>query len=1190
MKSFEIENCPLEGSNLIEASAGTGKTYAITGLYLRLLLEKKLKVEEILVVTFTIAATEELRGRIRDLLRDALKIIGGETGTGDRMLQRITEKSGNRKEAEYILREAIINFDRASISTIHSFCQGILLENAFESGSIYTTELVTDRNEILGRIVDDYWRINISTASEITAAYLLDSKVSRSSLLELVMKSPGGPEVRIVPPVEKPDTRSAEAGLSETFNTLKETWEKESDKIIDIIIHDKAISRSKYRKGTIDDLIHDTRIFMAGSNPMDLPEHFGKFAAGTLSESLNKGAAAPVHRYFDLAGDFMASYSSLEEILHQYLLFIRGDLLRFAEREQAEYNRKYNTRSYDDLIGEVDRSLKGGAGSPLAGAVRKRYRAALIDEFQDTDSAQYRIFSKLFGRDSILFLIGDPKQAIYGFRGGDIFAYLNALKSVKNSYTLDKNWRSGKKLVSACNTLFGRRKIPFIFREIDFPPVDTPEREHKKLTKEGRELPAFTLCYMKNSLFQKEEKKFILKTEAEEFIARSVAMEIFRLVDSGSGGKTLIGERPLKPEDIAVLVRKKNQAVKIQGYLSVLGIPGVLYGTESVFSSEEAVSIMHILSAVAEPSSEVLVKTALSTPLFGYSGNRILRLNRDEELWSSVMSSFQEYSRLWIKNGFITMFNRLMANEGTRSAILSSPLGERSMTNILHIAELLHRKETAERPGPRGLIKWLAEKINSPGGEENQLRLESDGNAVSLITIHRSKGLEFPVVFCPFTWEGVKTGSGSDIFRFHDGSSDNSLVMDMGSGIRENRVRARKEELAENIRLMYVALTRARNSCYFYWGRINQSDSSAPAYLLHGEEIDETDPAGSLEEQMNGIDSKKMFSQLENLAKDSGGAIKLLSLEPEAVKGKYRSRETRSPLHCGEFTSMIDTGWRISSYSSLISSRHSGDFEGKDRDLPRTSGEKSETIREYSMASFPRGTVAGSLLHEILEHADLRDPGSSENRELIESVLRNYRYDPLWADTVAACLEDLADALLDPQDKNFTLGSIEKSSRLNELEFCFPVERVSPGIIEEVLSDIRIGERSMKVSGLNFRESAGFFKGFIDMVFKAGDRYCIVDWKSNFLGKTPDDYSFSSLAAEMENNLYTLQYHLYTLALHRFLTLREPGYSYEKSLGPVFYIFLRGVKGKSGSGIFSHRPDYGKILALEEKICGGPLK
>lgn len=1191
MKSFEIESCPLEGANLIEASAGTGKTFAITGLYLRLIMEKKLRVEEIIVVTFTIAATEELRGRIRDMLRGALKIVNGEIigSAHNEMIRKIAEKSENRKEAEYILREALINFDRASISTIHSFCQGLLLDKAFEIGSIYNTSLVTDKNEILERIVEDYWRINISTASEIIAAYLLESGISKSSLTELVLKSVPDPEMRIIPNVEKPNTDSAEAGLLKLFNSLQETWEKESEIIIDIITLDKAISRSKYRKETIENLIYDTRIFMSGTNPMDIPDNFVKFTSGNLLESLKRGAAAPIHRYFDLAEDFMTSYIFMKEILARHLLFLRGDLLRFAEREHAEYNRKYNTRSYDDLIRDVDHSLKGGADSLPVRAVRKRYRAALIDEFQDTDSVQYRIFSNLFGNGSILFLIGDPKQAIYSFRGGDIFAYMNALKSVENKYTLNKNWRSDKKLVSACNSLFSRQKNPFLFKEIDFSAVGTPERKYTKLTEKGREAPAFNLLYLKNSLFGKEDEKFIGKIEAEEFIARSVAMEIFRLLDSGSSGKVLIGERALKPEDIAVLVRKKKQAIKIQGYLSTLGIPGVLYGTESVFLSEEAISMKYLLSAVAEPTNEVFVKTALSTPLFGYSGNKILQLNRNESLWNSVLNNFQEYNSLWTISGFITMFNKLMINEESRSKILLSSGGERSMTNILHIAELLHRTEIRERPGHRGLIKWLTGKINSDRGEENQLRLESDGNAVSLITIHRSKGLEFPVVFCPFTWEGVRIESGREVYMFHDDSSGNSMVMDIGSGSSENLKRARMEELAENIRLMYVALTRACNSCYFYWGRINKSESSAPAFLLHGEEIDDMDPVSSLENYIKNIDSKKMFNQLEKLVKDSGGVINLQPVELQPLKGRYRDREIPSRLTCKEFTSVIDTSWKISSYSSLVSSHHREAFQLKDRDLPRISAKISETIKEYTMITFPRGTTAGSLLHEILERADLGDPGSLENRQLVESVLLNYRFSSEWLEPIIKCLGDLANAVLDINNKSLTLGSIEEINRLNELEFCFPAEKISPGIVEKIISDIKTKKWDREIPGLNFQESTGFFKGFIDMVFQWDGKYYIVDWKSNFLGNNMKDYHFTSLAREMESNFYTLQYHLYTLALHRFLSLRDPGYSYDRSFGSVYYIFLRGIKAKSSSGIFSHRPDYRIISALEKQICGGAL-
>ncbi len=1191
MKSFEIEKCPLEGSNLIEASAGTGKTSAITGLFLRLILEKKLRVEEILVVTFTVAATEELRGRIRTLLRDALSTVTGENSITEvnGMLRRIIEKTEDPKEAVYILREALLNFDRASISTIHSFCQGILLENAFESGSMYDTALDTESSEVPGRIVDDFWRIYIATASEITAAFLLDLKISREALISLVIQSDRDPGVRIVPEVEKPETERAETVLWERFNGLKDLWKRESRSVIDIIAHDPAIKRTKYRSSTVDKLIQDTRIFMAGENPVPVPKNFERLSSGTLSENLKSGHPPPKHRYFDLAQEFMGSYTEMSELLSRYIIFLKSELLRFAERERETFNRRYNIRSYQDLIREVDRSLQGDHSSPLSRAVRKRYRAALIDEFQDTDSAQYRIFSGLFGSGSILFLIGDPKQAIYGFRGGDVFAYMNAQKSVERRYTLGTNWRSERKLVTACNTLFGRNRDPFLYREIDFPPVDTPDKEQEKLTEEGREVPAFHIRFLKNSRFRKEEGDSIGKMEAEDFIARSVAMEIYRLVSSGASGKILIGKRPLKPEDIAVLVRKKSQGVKIEGYLSGLGIPGVLYGTESVFRSPEAISFRHLLSALAEPSNERLVKTALSTPFFGYSGNRILEMSRDEKSWNGIMNSFQEYQGIWANYDFITMFNTLMQREGTRSTLLVSSAGERGLTNILHIAELLHRTESSESPGHRGLIKWLTEKIHRDRGDENQLRLESDGNAVSLITIHRSKGLEFPVVFSPYTWEGVNTEK-NDFYRFHDEDSGNSLVMDIGSGSVENLIRAKKEELAENIRLMYVALTRARNACYFYWGRINRSESSAPAYLLHGDEIDHKDPVSSLESIMKSTGSKEMLKQLENLVKDSEGSMDLELPEPESLHGNYRTRKDPSHLRCGEFQGVIRRSWRVSSYSSLVSSRHREYGEIKDRDLPSTWEDRRGTGGEYSIFTFPRGTVAGSLLHEVLEKADFKDPGSPDNYRLIESVLQNYRFDPEWREPVARCLEDTVNAVLDPDNPDLTLRRIDSGRRLNELEFCFPVENISPELLEEILSDIPVKGRILKIPGLDFQKSTGFIRGFIDMVFAVDGVYSIVDWKSNYLGRSPEDYGTASLAGEMESNLYTLQYHLYTLSLHRYLTLRDPGYSYEESFGSVYYLFLRGVKGKSSSGVFSHRPEERIINALEEKICGGPLK
>ncbi|NVM27028.1 MAG: UvrD-helicase domain-containing protein, partial [Desulfobacterales bacterium] len=564
---------------------------------------------------------------------------------------------------------------------------------------------------------------------------------------------------------------------------------------------------------------------------------FEKFTSGELEESVKKNHAPPGHPFFDLCQTLREKQRELERVFDQRLLGLKVELFHYVHDELVRRKGQKNIQFFDDLLLRLHRSLEEKSGEALAGAMRMKFRAALIDEFQDTDPIQYAIFKRVFGTGKgILFLIGDPKQAIYGFRGADVFAYMDAARDVESRYTLGENWRSEPDLIAAINAIFARADRPFVYDEIPFQPAaPATNKDPDFLRMDGQREPPLELWFVDASKVG-EPGKTITKTRARELIPRAVADEISRLISLGRDSRTLIGKTPLSEGDIAVLVRTNSEARLMQETLSSLGIPSVLYTTESLFDSHEALEMDRVLAGISEPNNERLLKAAMATDMMGTRGEELDGLTEDETGWEKWLLNLKRYHDLWEEHGFIRMFRYLLFEQKVLTRLMSFPDGQRRTTNVLHLSEVLHVASTERRLCMAGLLKWLSEQRDStaPRLEEHQLRLESDENAVKLVTIHKSKGLEYPVVFCPFAWGGSRIERKKDPFTFHDELDNMRLTLDLGSeGMDENRVFAEKEQLAENLRLLYVALTRARSRCYLVWGRFKDAETSAPAYLFH---------------------------------------------------------------------------------------------------------------------------------------------------------------------------------------------------------------------------------------------------------------------------------------------------------------------------------------------------------------------
>lgn len=1211
MKEFDLSRISLEGTHLVEANAGTGKTYALSGIFLRLILERDLSPGEILVVTYTRAATQELRDRIRKVIRQALDYLSGKTGL-DAFIERVMEGQRDPGRSLDALTRALRDLDEAAIFTIHGFCQRLLQENAFETGSLFDVELTTREQELDQEIVEDFWRAHICTAEPEFVHYLFYKKWSTEYLLRALGPGLKHPEINVIPSMKTPRLRTL-GHYRKTLDTLREMWPEARDDVRALLM-DPGISgnvygvtttkggRSSPRELKIDAVVAAVNQFLNAVHPLfpPIPE-IEKLSSQKLAASMKRGCPPPEHALFGCCERLWEEKDALTGEMDEKLTFLKGRLFHYIQEERSKRKSLKNIRAYQDLLTDSLSALKQRGRERLISAIGFKYRAALIDEFQDTDPVQYRIFDTLFGREKVpLFYIGDPKQAIYGFRGADVVTYMKAAGAVPDTCTLRMNWRSEPELVQAVNTLYSGIEQPFVYREIGYVPSEAAEKKAAPALqmKDGAGAP-LRICLLRHP--ESEDPSVPLaKKKAWPLILRFVAGEVARLINLGRTGKAFLGDKPLSERDIAVLVRKNREARLVQDALRQVNIPSVLYNAGEIFETREAREMGLILQAIAEPRQEGHIKAAFATDVLGMSGEEIEALSKREDACEQRVFDFREYQKIWEEQGFVPMFRQFLAREKVRVHLLTFPDGERRLTNILHLAEVLHRSVLEERLGLNGLVTWLFRRIEDPsqGGDEQLLRLETDDEAVKIVTIHKSKGLQYPVVFCPSLWDGGR-GMGDEVI-YHDPDNDLQLTMDLGSGEKENHAAmAREELLAENLRLLYVALTRAQQRCYVVWGRIKDAETSALAYVLHGRhcigEQRAVDRAGKALESRSWAFIEDDLSDLEL---DSGGAIGVEPIKKRQWPLSAKTSGQVSFLGARFLETRIPRDWKISSFSSLSSGQKlDADIPDYDFSSPRDPSEEGEMDETgidpvSGIFAFPKGTRAGTCLHDILEHLDFKEAGEHGARDLIEIKLRGYGFEEKWEDTLCGMVQKVLSASLDPADPDLELRKIGAKDRLHELEFIFPLKSITPDILKKLFADQ--GGPNLddgvpeQIGRLHFSPVRGFLKGFMDLIFHWRGKFYLVDWKSNFLGPRIEDYGPDGLRQAMGEGNYYLQYHLYTLALDQYLKTRLPRYRYEGSFGGILYLFLRGVDPGRGEdfGIFRDRPSPELVNAMREALIG----
>ena len=1203
---------PLRGSQLIEASAGTGKTFTISALYLRLILGhggvesgfgRELLPPQILVVTFTDAATKELRDRIRTRLAEAARYFRGEIDAPDALVEELRDQFAPEQWAACAGRLDIAAqwMDEAAVSTIHGWCQRMLREHAFDSGSLFTQTLETDHSDLLGEVLRDYWRLFCYPMHGDALNWVRANWSGPAALMPRVRALFGSS--RQPANAEQTPAQMIEACLLERRQALvqlKAPWLQWAQELREICLQgvaSKTVDGRKMQARYFEPWFEKLSAWAADEDQeqLDLGTGFTRLTPDGMAEAW-KGVA-PQHPGLDAMPGLKAALDGLPSpdaaVLQHAAHWVS---VRFEEEK-----RRRAEMGFDDMLLRLDSALQADGGDRLATLIREQFPVALIDEFQDTDPVQYRIFETIYRiedncPDTGLFLIGDPKQAIYAFRGADIYTYLRARQATAGRlHTLDTNFRSSHAMVKAVNHVFERAELrdsgrgAFLFREgsenpVPFVSVKSQGRK-EVLQLDGQPVSALTL-------WQLPSEQPLSGAVYRQYLAAACASQIVELLNGGQQGRCGFikdGEalRGVLPADIAILVRDGKEAQAVRRELSSRGVRSVyLSDKDSVYAAQEAHDVLAWLKACAEPDVERPLRAALACITLDLPLVELERLNQDELAWERRVMQFRGYRETWRKQGVLAMLRRLLHDFELPQALIARPDGERVLTNVLHLSELL-QQAAAELDGEQALIRHLAEHLALSGqaGEEQILRLESDEQLVKVVTIHKSKGLEYPLVFLPFICSAKPVDGSRLPLHFHDAAGNAQVSL---KPTPELIAQADDERLAEDLRLLYVALTRARHACWLGVADLKRGNSNrsvlhlcALGYLLGG---------GAMLAESAGLQSW--------LAEVQQGCD-ALQCEPVPAAD---AAHFYPPLNQATLLEPLIPGrraaenWWIASYSALRIGDSLSPAEAPESALAQKLSDDErldpEAPREVLLSGgdihrFPRGPNPGTFLHGLLEWAG--SEGFKADPEAIKDAVArrcNRRGWQGWIETLSDWLQHLQDEPLRLNNGQPAVVLSELSQYQIEMEFWFASHKVDVVQMDTLVRQHTHGGAAR--AGAEPSLLNGMFKGFIDLSFEHQGRYYVADYKSNWLGTDDSAYTEQAMTASILDNRYDLQYVLYLLALHRQLKARLPGYDYDQHMGGALYLFLRGTRAQ-GQGVFFTRPPRLLIESLDLMFQGKPL-
>lgn len=1261
---------PLRGSRLIEASAGTGKTFTIAALYVRLVLghgdgvegnfayARPLVPPEILVVTFTDAATQELRERIRQRLSEAADYFLADPATlparaaGTDLLHdlRAAYAPAQWRGCARTLQLAAEWMDEAAVATIHGWCNRMLREHAFDSDSLFTQRLETDQTALLAEVVRDYWRSFIVSLDTAQAAALRPWWAAPADLAAAIGKLLGHIDQLAIAPPPAAALAAAAQHKQQRLAELKAPWLVWSDELLaflDAAVADKRVDKLKLQRRFYASWIEALNAWAADpqADTVDLKTGWQRLTPQGMAAIWTDGAPPdPLHPAFHaiatLAEDLRNMPNARADILQHAARWVAA---RFALEQERRAQMGFN-----ELLTRLDSALQGPNGARLATLIRQQFPVALIDEFQDTDAIQYRIFDRIYAvarndKDTALILIGDPKQAIYAFRGADIYTYLQARAAVQQRlYTLTQNFRATHAMVAATNHCFAVAEArpdgagAFLFRNaqdnpVPFFPASAAGRTDA-LQVNGAAMPALTLCHLPPAA----DGTAVGKGAYLEQMAAVCAAEMVRLLNLGQqnlagwvgdrcGGNT--DRRPLRPADLAVLVNNRNEAQHIKKALAQQGVRSVyLSEQEEVYACAAAAEMQLWLAACAEPDEGAVLRAALATVSLGLSWAELDRLNQDELAWEARLLQFRGYQVVWRRQGVLPMLRQLLHDFQVPARLLADHrsknahgAGERMLTDLLHLAELLQQASTL-LDGEHAVVRYLAEQRQGSAtgnGAARQIRLESDADLVQVVTVFKAKGLEYPLVFLPFAC-AYRASKADDLpLTWHDEHGTLHLALDNAVDVL---AQVEQERLGEDLRKLYVAMTRARYATWLGVAPVKAVEQSALGYLLGGgAPLTHIGLAGTLQTYAAACSDIAVVASADCVAAAEAPEASEPSLGAPVLASNAEAENTpvanigtaRTPQRA------VRENWWIGSYSALHyakdGKRRTADsageavfYEAAEANAPplltassaahdaNMSSRVNPPRRIATLHDFPRGPEAGTFLHDLLEWAAnqgfSRVAGTPLLRDAIarRCQLRGWAawIDPLtdWLNDFL-CTEFRLAALPAPAKSLASLAPLTPLAFANlrnyvaEMEFMFAAHTVDAEILDALVCRHTLGGAARPA--LQPTQLHGMMKGFIDLLVEHAGRYYVIDYKSNYLGPNDAAYTAAAIDEAVLTKRYELQYVIYTLALHRLLTLRLPAYDYDTHVGGALYLFLRGTQA-AGQGVHAARPPRALIEALDE--------
>ena len=1218
---FEANTFPLEpGIRLLEASAGTGKTFALAHLVLRLITRAAdpLPLDQLLVVTYTEAAAAELRDRIAQRLQQALAALEPGDGSGDPVLLAWRDAQPPLPEArrrlQGLLLLALEGLDRADITTIHGFCRRSLQRQALEARLGPALDLESDDGERIAQVIHDYWQRQLLALPPGLLQGLQQQGLSPELLMRLLVQLDGDPALELEP---LPGALSADAPLGEQLPRLLERrwlqfcqhWHERAPALEQAFCATAADLRARgatvvkpYSARPTRNRLGELTAWIAGFEQAGtIPDYEQLLAQDLLCDYFHPGPFCKLTAGFDAGGSLPEKplLESIAALVDGPAELVLSHALHWGRAELTRRRRTAGCMGFGDLLTALDPGAVDEQQHSLLAALARRYRCALIDEFQDTDPIQWRILEGIFRAPPgqpprhLLVMVGDPKQAIYRFRGGELATYRQARSQAQTIHTLRQNRRSSAALVESLNQLMAPG---LVCSDLPVPSV-LAKAEKGDLPLEPGESPLQLLPLGDDDQLPQQVAGLCLQLLQRDLRIREPA--------AAAGSEH---GRPLTPGDLCLLVSTHRQAEQLRQALERRALPSRLVSRGDVFASEAAAALQRLLDALADPGHPGRQRLLAASQLLGWSAEQLA--DRSSPAWEQLADRLSELAARLERHGLLACLGEIVRTEG----LARLALGGRLLADLQQAAELVQERMHQFGLGAAAAADWLRRIRLDPDRrvpEPHQLHSTAADAAIAVVTVHRSKGLEYPVVICPYLWRarGAPTRKAAELGRrwLPPGATAPRLDLHRCPHWGEGRLAALADLQAqqqEDERLAYVAATRARHLLVLGW-RDDPRHSANPlaGWLKGGAELAWIDP-DRLPDRM----------ELWN---------------PPAPKGTLEGGPL--PDH------RLDTSWGRSSYSSWA---HGGPAapqaleEGRD-----TEDEAGETIRSLAadswssngpLALFPRGAGPGEALHRILERLDYGCPATEPAaRALIELELERAGMAPQLADGVGMAAEQLRHTPFGGPLGSWRLARLSSGERLNEMNFDLPLA------VAHDASDAldQAPERSPRVraSGLarcferhpgglfgpRYAEqlrsldvcSRGFLTGSIDLVFRHSERWWVLDWKSNWLGERepsgapracgPAHYTQQAMTELMAASHYPLQAHLYLVALHRYLSWRLPQYSPSQHLGGYAYVFLRGVpgatpeaetraaSGQAVPGMVVEQPPLARVLSLDATLREG---